>query len=273
MANVEPIVNLPLPLYISGLNISVASNTVIAIAPGQARDSADQIDMPVGFPNLIGSTVTPAVSFFNCPQPLFINSAVVGANGIDSGALAASSNYIIYLIGDSRNFKPVAGLLSLYSNQYPLLPQGYDSYRMIGFVSTDGAVHFTAVSVLNAAFEKAFFLQPAVSVLAGGNSIAFATVDLSAAITTTVAPFVIAYLNVIFTPAAVGDVVQLRPIGGGTGTANLVTIVGQAAGVAQTECVAVMTNVSAGQPKIEYKVTAAGDSVNILVSGWTVTLA
>ena len=265
----EPIVNLPIPLYISGLGVSVASNTVIALAPGQARDTFNQIDMPVGYANYEGG-IFPAPSYLNCPQPLFINSSVVGINGLDSGTLAASSNYIVYLIADSRNYKPVAGLLSAYSNPYPLLPAGYDSYRIIGFVSTDSSIHFTAASVLNAKNEKAFFLQPYVSVLSGGNATTFTAVNLSTPIPTTTDPFVIAYLNIIFTPAAVGDVVQLRPTGS-TATTGLVTIVGVTAGVSQTECVQVMTGVSGSVPEVDYKVTASGDSVSILVEGYTVT--
>jgi hypothetical protein len=233
----------------------------------------DQLDMPVGFANYDGAIQPPNPSFLNCPQPLYINSAVVGANGIDQGVLAASSNYIVYLIADPSGFKAPAGLLSLYSNQYPLLPPGYGAYRIIGYVSTDSSTHFTTASLLNAKFAKLSFLQPPVSVLSGGNSTTFAAVALTSAIPTTTDPFVIAYINVIFTPAAIGDVVQLRPTGSGSGTSGLVTIVGIAAGVAQTECVAVMTGVSAGEPSIDYKVTASGDSVSLLVEGYAVTLS
>lgn len=267
----EPIVNLPLPLYINGLNISVASGTVLAIAPGQARDNADQIDMPVGFPNANGG-VLPAPTFLNCPQPLFLNSATVGANGLDAGILAASSNYSIYLIADSRGFKPVAGIISLSSNAYPLLPLGYDAYRLLGFASTSGGTVFTAASILNTQFAKSFFLQPYVSVLSGGNATTFTAVALTAGVPTTTAPFVLVYLNVIFTPANVGDTVQIRPTGS-SATAGLVTIVGVAAGISQTECVTVMSAVSGGQPSIDYKVSVSGDSVSMLVEGYSVTLA
>src|SRR5579863_8991112 len=106
----DPIYSLP-HLYISGLNISVASTTVLALAPGQARDSQDNIDMAVGFPNLQG-IVYPAALNGLSQVPLFINSAVNGANGLDTGTLAASTNYAVWLIGDSRGYKPVAGLLS-----------------------------------------------------------------------------------------------------------------------------------------------------------------
>ncbi len=267
----EPIVALPIPKYIMGLNISVASTTVIALEPGQARDHGDVIDIPVGYPNYAG-TVLPKPNFFNCPSPLYINSGVVGANGLDVGVLAASSFYIVYLIADSSGFNPAAGLLSLYSNQYPLLPKGYDSYRIIGFVGTDGSTHFTAGSVLNSKFEKSYFLQPYVSVLAGGNATTFTAIDLSTPIPTTTDPFVIAYINVIFTPANVGDTVQFRPTTS-TATSGIVTIVGVAAGVPQVECVAVMTGVGSSKPEIDYKVSVSGDSVSVLVEGYEVTLS
>lgn len=268
----QPIVNLPIPLYILGLNISRASDTALAIAPGQARDSLDNIDMPVGYPNYVGS-VRPAITLLNCPSPLIIDTAVVGPNGLDSGVLAASSKYLVYLIGDSRNFNPVAGLMSLYSNQYPLLPSGYDSYRLLGGVGTTAGTIFDVVANFrNYIYQKSSFIQPSVSVLAGGNSIAFAPVALTAGVPTTTDTFVIAYLDVVFTPAAAGHVVQIRPTGS-TATSGLVTIVGQAAGVAQTSCVSVMTDVSGGQPSIDYKVSAAGDSVSMLVRGYSVTLS
>ena len=94
--------------YIAGLQLSAASTTVIAIAPGQARDSNDIIDMPVGFPNLQGN-IYPAQQFQNYSPPLLVSSLVNGANGLDTGAIAASTQYAVYLIGDSRGYNQVAG--------------------------------------------------------------------------------------------------------------------------------------------------------------------
>src|SRR5215475_2173603 len=131
----DPIYSLP-HLYISGMNISVASTTVLAIAPGQARDGQDNIDMPISFPNLQG-VVVPPILFQNYYQPILINSAVNGANGLDQGTLGASLQYSVWLIGDSRGYNPVAGLLSLTSSNFsPLLPSGYDSQRLLSFIET-----------------------------------------------------------------------------------------------------------------------------------------
>ncbi len=265
----DPVYSLPY-LYISGLNISVASTTVLAIAPGQARDSNDNIDMPVGFPNLQGNTV-PATLFQNYMPPLFVNGAVNGANGLDAGSLIATMDYAIYLIGDSRGYNPVAGILSLTSNAFPLLPLGYDSYRLIGFVQTDGSAHFVASSTnpLNAVRLRAYYLSPAVSVLSGGNATSFTAIDLSTPIPTTTARDVIAYLAVTLIPLAVGDTVQFRPTGEGTPqTAGLVTITGAVAGVAQTQYVQVICGVGSSKPEIDYKVTVSGDSVSVSVVGY-----
>ncbi len=266
----DPIYSLP-HLYVQGMNISVASNTVIAIAPGQARDMNDNIDMPIGYPNLQGITV-PAPLFNNYLPPLFVNSAINGANGLDQGSLAASSNYLVYLIGDSRGYNPVAGLLSLYSNAYPLLPLGYDSIVLLGFVSTDSSTHFTAASVLNYKNARAFYLQPEVSVLSAGNATTFTGVDLNSAIALGTDTGVIAYLDVKFTPAAAGDVAYLRPTGGGTGSSNLVTIVGVAAGIPQQQFQAVLCGVNgSSHTSIDYEVSSSSDALTLLVSGYSYT--
>lgn len=255
-------------LYIQGLNVSVASNTVIALAPGAARDANNNIDMEVGTPD--SDVNNSAILGFN--PPIYINSAVNGANGLDQGTLAASSNYLIYLIGDSHGYKPVAGILTLYSSPAPLLPLGYDSMRLIGFVSTNGSIHFTAGSVLNYVNARSFFLQPEVSVLSAGDATTWTGVDLNSAIALGTDTGVIAYLDVLFTPAAIGDVLQLRPTGGGTSSTNVITIPGIAAGVPQQQYVSVLCGVNgSSHTSIDYQVTSSSDAATILVNGYTYT--
>lgn len=247
-----PVEEIPF-LYISGMNVSVASTTVMALAPGQCRDNNDVLDIPF-------------------PIPYFINSAVVGIGGIDTGALAASTNYSIWAIADSSGKHVPGAILSLWSNVAPIMPLGYDSRRLIGFVSTDGSTHFTAASVLNNSTNRGFFLSPAVSVLSGGNATSFTAIDLSTPIPTTTDPFVIAIGTLTFIPAAIGDTVQFRPTGS-TATANLVTIVGIAAGVAQTNQVVLHCGVASSKPEVDYKVTSSSDSASLSISGYYLTLA
>jgi hypothetical protein len=71
-----------------------------------------------------------------------IDAAGVGANGLDTGALANDTLYFVYLI-----YRPstatFAGLLST-SETAPTLPSGYTKKRLLGAVRTDGAAIFLA---------------------------------------------------------------------------------------------------------------------------------
>lgn len=266
----DPIYSLP-HLYIAGLNISYASTTVIAIAPGQARDMNDVIDMPVAWPDA-NNNINPAILFQNYQQPILINSAVNGVNGLDTGTIAASTQYAIWLIGDSRGYNVVAGLLSLTSNSAPIMPAGYDSLRLIGFAETDGSSHFVYAThkPQNMVGALTYINSPAITVLTGGNATTFTAIDLTtnSAIPTTTLPNIIVWLFVTFTPAAAGDVVQFRPTGS-TATANLVTITGASAGVAQTQYIQVIAGVGSSKPEIDYLVTSGSDAVTVAVASWT----
>lgn len=264
----DPIYSLPF-LYISGLDLSVASTKVIAIAPGQARDSNDIMDMPVGFQGLQGLTY-PATEANGYRPPLLVNTAVVGANGLDAGTLAASSQYAVYLIGDSRGYKNVAGIMTLASNAYPVMPLGYDSLRLLGFVSTNASSNFVFATnkpqMMKSA--KSYALSPAVSALAGGSSTTFATVDLNAAIPLATLPNVIATLAVTFIPVSDGSVAKFRP-SGSSATTGLVTISAVAAGVAQTQYVQVTCGVDSSKTGLDYLVSSASDSLSFSVVAYT----
>ena len=98
------------------MNISVASTKIIAIAPGELRDMNDEIDMPIGFPNLQGN-VNPALKNLNFMPPLYLNSSVNGADGLDTGSLAASS---FNLVNRRFTWAITTKAISLYSNAFPV---------------------------------------------------------------------------------------------------------------------------------------------------------
>lgn len=256
-------------LYINGLNISIYSTTVLAIAPGACRDQTNSMDIEVGNVNLQGNYI-PTPLFQNFQPALLINSAVNGANGLDTGTIAASSQYAIWLVADSRGYLNPAGLLSLTSNVTPLVPNGYDSMRLIGFIATDASSHFVYATQKpqNMSGALTYYLA-ASSVLSGGNATTFTAVNCSTPIPTTTLPNVIASLLVTFIPAAVGDVVQFRPTGS-SATTNLTTIVGAVAGVAQTQYIQLILGAPvANVPEFDYLVTSSSDSVSVSVVAWT----
>lgn len=260
----DPIYSLPF-LYISGLTVSVpvvaggaATSTLLAIAPGQARDMNDNIDMPVGFPDLQGNVYS---------APLFINSAVNGANGLDAGSLAASSEYAVWLIGDSRGYNPVAGLVSLAANAAPLLPLGYDSMRLLAFLSTTAGSVFNVDTVLSFANPNVHYIQPNTSVLASAaGDTSFHAIDMTPPIPGSSPLFGIAMLVVNYTPAAAGNTVVFRWTGSSQ-TSGLVTITGVSAGVPQQNLIQVVY--AAGtNAQIDYKCSSASDGLSVLVSGY-----
>ena len=66
-----------------------------------------------------------------------INAAVTGANGLDAGALGATTWYYVWAIYNTTT-STVAGLLSA-SIAAPTMPAGYAKKRLIGYAKTDGA--------------------------------------------------------------------------------------------------------------------------------------
>ncbi len=256
-------------LYISGLDLSVASTTAIGIAPGYCRDSNNVMDITISETNF-SKTIVKAPAFKGYSAAVFISSAQRGVNGLDTGTIAASTQYAVYAIGDSSGALPAGGLLSLAGQVAPVMPSGYDSLRLLGFISTNASANFVMSTNAPQVAKSAarFDLEPAVSVLSGGNATTFTAVNLGTAVPSTTLKNVIVTLQVTFIPAAANDVVQFRPVSS-TMTANLPTIVGLEAGIAQTQYIEVVAAVASSTPRIEYLVSASGDSVSASVVSWT----
>lgn len=89
-------------------------NTKVDIAPGVVTDSSNTV--------LINSTATLTIDF-----------GTVGANGLDAGAIAASTWYNIFVISQTGNILP-AGIAS--TSLTPALPANYLYYRRVGSVRT-----------------------------------------------------------------------------------------------------------------------------------------
>lgn len=69
---------------------------------------------------------------------LTINTATVGANGLDTGTLAGSTWYALFSIAKDDGTK--AGLISL-SATAPTLPSGYTHKARVGWIRTDGTAN------------------------------------------------------------------------------------------------------------------------------------
>jgi hypothetical protein len=64
-----------------------------------------------------------------------IDVTLNGAGGLDVGAIALNTAYAVYVIGDSTNALPPAGIASLNFSA-PAMPDGYDVFRRVAVIST-----------------------------------------------------------------------------------------------------------------------------------------
>lgn len=254
-------------LYKYGMVISndaTTPNTVLDISAGQCRDSANQIDMG------IGTNFTVPYQGLSVATPVLLNAAVNGANGLDTGSLAASTMYAVYIIGDSRNIKPTASILTLASNSSPLMPAGYDSSRLIGYWATDGSSHFLlGYYTGNQGLMIFKYDAPQATSVTTGNSTTYAAVTL----TTLVPPVNNSLVNIQYNynANAAGDTLKLQ---GANATGDAITVIAQVAGsTAHIEgYVDVDAQLVSGAPKINYKVSSASDAVALNVAGFTVAV-
>lgn len=157
-----------------------------------------------------------------------VDISASGANGLDTGVEASSTWYYLYVIGDSTDVNPVAGLLSL-SPTAPTLPGGYDVFRRVGAAYNDGS------SNLVRAFQKGHWLlyedqgtavstgDPGTTFLAVGTSTRVPAVSTRARVTIWLeSGFNNAYMTAYLahgdkTGATGGQIVEAIAVPGGSG--------------------------------------------------------
>jgi len=93
-----------------------------------------KIDVTAGLTFLSSASVSKFFSSVN----VTINAATTGVNALDTGSLANSTWYHVFLISDGTT---VSGLLSLSATS-PTMPTGYTMAQRFGAVQTDGSAHF-----------------------------------------------------------------------------------------------------------------------------------
>ena len=245
-------INKPIPgsrnpvVYIKGLTASLNAttpNTQLDLSSGACSDSINNIDMVV-------------------PAAITINAAVVGVNGIDTGALAASKFYYVHVIGDSNGFYQPAALLSL-SSTAPILPYGYDSFRMVDIKVTDGSSHFL-LSYTNGDAEYREFIYDAP--LTTGSS-ALTTSYVALPLTACVAPIGTPKVkfSVTLTPNAAGNTLFVQPTSSTGNEARLSGVVAAVAQIADLECLAFVVT---GVASVSLKASAATDTAVLLVKSF-----
>lgn len=236
-----PVTNLPF-LYVNNLQITNDATTPFTkldIAAGQARNST----------NLCDITLSSAV---------VLDATTNGANGLDTGSLANSTWYAVHLIGSSVNVSQAAVLLST-SATAPTLPFGYDVFRRIGWVLTDGSAHFLKFYMYGSGSRLLFWDAPITVLNAAGNT-SYTNVTMTSAMPST---STIAILNWKLVPATAGNTALLR-VNGSTSTTNQL-LTGSVA--SQPNAGQLWINTDSAQV-IQYKTTSGSDALSLFHAGF-----
>lgn len=237
-----------IPFYVNGLRISndaVTPNSLLDVAVGSTLDSTGTFQIALN---------TAAV----------INSANNGLNGLDTGTIAASSLYAVYLVADPV-LQQVSGCMLSLSLTGPLLPFGYSAYALIGYVATDSSAHFLKGYWTGGESAPRLFMYdaPQATAVTAGNATSYTAVSLAALVPAVQGLPV--YIESSYVPATAGNALSLQPASG-TGAPAVVT--GQVATVHVTTQSFLTQSVVSSVPEINYKVGNASDAVAINVLGY-----
>lgn len=248
----NPIVNAGL-LYINGLQIAnttyLTAVSTLFIAQGAARDSTNISDI------ILKNT-------------LRLDIQKSGANGLDIGTAAINKFYAVYVIGDSTDNNPTAGLFSLATSSTPYLPLGYDMYRRIGWIFTDPNANIFHFAQAGNNENRTYYYFGPLNVLTNGAATTYTAVDLSAFVPPISGQGITnvneVFLNINYTPSSASNHVEFNdfqfagifPLG----------IVQFGTGVAAQQFGSIRVPCQAQQ--IFYR-AQAGDSVTLNVTGYT----
>lgn len=264
--NASPIVNLPF-LYINDARVSNNSttpNTKLDVAAGICRDQNNIYDINIG--DYLGLNASGTANSVTT-----INAATTGLNALDTGSLAASTVYYVYVVADPVSGKATGAMLSTAAPATgPLMPFGYSIYRHVGFAVTDASVHFLLFYQSGNNNARIFtYDAPQATAVTAGNSTTYAAVDLSALVPTPVSAVtsrnVPVNISYSFTPGAASRTLKMQPV---LATGDAVTITGQVTSVVVSGISQVLAQLASAKSEINYKVSNAGDAVALNVAGF-----
>jgi hypothetical protein len=239
-----------IPFYFNGLGISndaTTPNTKLGVAAGSCLDSSGTFQLS------LSSAVT-------------INAANNGLNGLDTGSLAASTVYKVFVVADPVTQQASGAMIS--ASATPLLPYGYSAYALVGYITTDASVHFLkGYWSDNDSARRTFTYDAPIIALNAGTQTSYTGVALTAFVPPVANTPVVIYSD--FTANAAADIENLQ---GYNSTGDAVTIIAPVAGATAhtTQQNVVLAQLNSAAPSIKYKVSAG--SLSLYVCGYTFDL-
>lgn len=242
MAAQRPIVNAG-EKYLFGMQLTRTDDENIVISAGECRDSTNVVDIE------FDAAVT-------------VDILESGANGLDTGSVAASTFYAVWAIADSSKHNDPAGLYSL-SFSAPTLPSGYDVYRRVGAVLTDGSSDILEFHQYAAGKDRPMYYDVAIAELTNGQSATYAAVDLA----TSVPPIRCQVIMLVaMTANSATNKAHFLPFG--SSATNGIIQFGYGVAAEQVGMAVIPSALDSAIPKIQYKVDNAADSLDLSTAGY-----
>ena len=263
--------------------MSFATTTTLSVAQGQARDSTGLNDIVLSLPpQNDGTAITTAFT---------IDSALSGAGGLDTGTIGNSTHYAVYVIASSSNsainlppstpgiqsvppfavpstsdpvvqdgyFVQTKVMISA-SFTSPLLPFGYDMFRRIGAVLTDGSALFLAFDQDGSSADRTITYRASIATdVTAGSSSSYAAVDVSGSVPVA---SVKGLFKVTFTPTAGDDPIELRSGDSAAAGDSQAVLSGSVAAVVKIGMLSCPIGATLASG-IDYKVTGSAVAVNV----------
>lgn len=237
-------------LYATNCILNYGSATTVSIGPGQIRGAENNLDIKV-------------------ESEITLDLSVNGVNGLDTGDLANTSIYYVYLIVDALNYKPIAGIASLVnatSISDIIFPQGYNYLVRVGAFATNSSAQILSFIQLGTGMDRwMLYTTPSTVLNAQGSATpdTYVNLDLSAVIPATSQ---LVKINWTMVPDTAGNGGYVRNTGN---TPTISTYYGSVASQPNSGNDLIITNTS---QSIDWKTTASADDLTLVVQGYYDTL-
>jgi len=262
--------------FVSGFELAVTGNTTLTVQPGMARAlTSSQV---IAFPSYSASI----------PGSVTVDISTVGQNGcspvsISSLGLTYNTLFPLYVcfdssgtaVNSSNSSVSGPGFCFVVATGNNFLPEGFDSFRRIGWVPVSQATGYVLKFAQQGnGNEREYLYQDPVTLLTAGNATTPTEVKLS--YQTGLVPFGQVgkvNLNVALTGNAAGSYVYLEPYGL-TAASRATTVLGTTtAGQILAANVDMVYGLdAAGDAAITYLVDNGSSAVTIYLAGFTDSL-
>lgn len=231
--------------YVNGLRIKYNATTSLKVETGSILDSTGVYQMDLDTETTVDATAS-------------------GLNGLDSGSLAASTVYAVFVVGDPVTQQATGCMIST-SYTAPLMPFGYSAFALVGYIATDASSHFLLGYWTGGNSAQRLFMYdaPQATAVTAGAATTFTAVTLNSWVPIVDKTPVWIYSQL--TPGAASRQLFLQPQ---VGTGSPIIVTGQVTSVVVSSNSYLFSSKNSTNQQINYKVTNAGDAAALSVAGY-----